>query len=136
MDSTAEELKEMASEVKEIPCMVKEELTKDMETHIEATRKELMKGFVEVVKQGIKEEVDKECTLARRKGRKILRYDEKEEPPYTKVWRAGEDPTRPRVLIHHQFSHENTRIAFLKTRVMLRDLKDKKIYLDDDLTPM
>ena len=81
--------------------------------------------------------VEKEGTLPADDGKalcKILGYDEEEEPPYAGVWRVGTDYTRSRALIL-QFKDEITRITFLKKRVILRGLKDQKIYLDDDLTP-
>ena len=77
--------------------------------------------------------VEKEGTLPTNDSKalcKILGYDEEEEPPYAGVWRVGTNHTCSRALIL-QFRDEITRIAFLKKRVILRGLKDQKIYLDD-----
>ena len=72
MEVTSKELKKVAPVEGEIPQVVRQDLTKDMEARLKATKKELKKGFAKVVKQGIKEEEDKEWTLVKEKGKKVV----------------------------------------------------------------
>ena len=68
-------------------------------------------------------------------GRKLcsmLGYKEDDPLPFVKAWRVGKDPTKRALIL--QFIGEAERTAFMRKRVILRDLPGDPIYLDDDLT--
>lgn len=132
--------------------------TKDMEERMEAKQE----GWVEVVKKNIRKETDIVHTTIEeeklRRARKLnirvtgiketekspeedgkalcttLGYEEEDQPPFAKAWRAGKDNTKEKALIL-QFPTEVAKTTFMKKKVILRGIKEgPTIYLDDDLT--
>lgn len=135
-----------------------EEKTKDMEEKMEAKQE----GWVEIVKKNIRKETDIVHTTIEeekmRRARKLntrvtgieetenspeedgkilctkLGYEDVDQPPFTKAWRAGKDTSKERALIL-QFPTEVAKTTFMKKKPILRGLKEEPaIYLDDDLT--